>query len=113
MSQPMSDKQRGDRQAADGAYALGIEMLDRGEPPAVVEKELIEAGSSPEAAKSIVESYSRATVEAQSEGGRTEMMQGALVAGGGLLVILYTGSVIGWLGIILGGVQVFRGWRLR
>lgn len=109
----MSDTQSGDRQAADGAYGLGIEMLDRGESPAAVEKKLIETGLSPEAAKGIVESYTRATAQAQSEGGRTEMLQGALVAGGGLLVILYTGSVLGWLGIILGGVQVFRGWRLR
>lgn len=38
----MTDAQAAKRQAADGAYASGIEMLDRGESPEGVEQKLVE-----------------------------------------------------------------------
>lgn len=110
----MSDMKAANRPVVDGAYALAIEMLDRGESPAAVEQRLVEMGLSEEAAKGIVASYSRATAQARSAGGKTEMLQGALVCGASLLVILFSsGSYVGVFGIILGGIQFFRGWRMR
>ena len=99
----------------DGAYALGIEMLDRGDPPAAVEEKLIQMGLTATAAKKIVASYSQATKQAASSDGKTEMRFGALVAGGGVVVLLVSGvgSVIGWLGLLAGTFKVYRGWSQR
>jgi hypothetical protein len=97
----------------DGAYALAVEMLDRGEPAAAVEQKLTEMGVSAEAAKSIVASHTTATTQVQRADGKTEMMTGAVVAAGGLAVLLLTsGTIVGSLGTILGGIQAFRGWRM-
>lgn len=99
----------------DGAYALGIEMLDRGEPPAAVEQKLIEMGLTADAAKGIVASYAGVTAQAASSDGKTEMQFGALAAGGGVLVLLYSGigALTGWLGILAGTIGVYRGWSKR
>lgn len=99
----------------DGAYALGIEMLDRGESPAVVEQKLVAMGLTTDAAKGIVTSYAGATAQAASSDGKTEMQFGALAFVGGIAVLLYSGtdSFIGWLGMVAGAVNVYRGWSKR
>lgn len=99
----------------DGAYALGIEMLDRGEPPATVEKKLIEMGVTAEGAKKIIASYSAASSQAASADGKTEMQFGAVVAGGGVVVLLVSGigSLVGWLGVLGGSFNFYRGWSKR
>ncbi|HTI37304.1 MAG TPA: hypothetical protein VL484_07100 [Vicinamibacterales bacterium] len=99
----------------DGAYALGIEMLDRGDPPSAVEQKLVEMGCTPAAASKIVSSYSKATAQAASSDGKTEMQFAAVTAGGGVLVLLYTGmdSLVGWFGLLAGGVSAYRGWSKR
>ena len=104
-----------DAKSADGAYAVGIEMLDRGESPANVERKLIEMGLTAEAAKGIVSSYSSATAQVESSDGKTEMQFGAVAFGGGILVLLVSGvgSLVGWLGMIGGAVSVYRGWAKR
>jgi hypothetical protein len=108
----MSDSKGG---AVDGAYAMGIEMLDRGESPAAVEQKLIAMGLTQEAAKGIVTSYSGATAQAASSDGKTEMLFGALACAGGIVVLLTsgTGSFVGWLGTFGGAFNVYRGWSKR
>ena len=99
----------------DGAYALGIEMLDRGEPPAAVEKKLTEMGVTTEGAKKIIASYSAATNQAASSDGKTEMLFSAVAAGGGVVVLLVSGvgSLVGWLGLLGGSFNFYRGWSKR
>lgn len=104
---------QGTGRPVDGAYALAVEMLDRGQPAAAVEQKLTEMGVSAEAARNIVTSHTSATTQVQRADGRTEMMTGAVVAAGGLAVLLLTsGTIVGSLGTILGGIQAFRGWRM-
>jgi hypothetical protein len=102
-------------QPVDGAYALGIEMLDRGEPAAAVEQKLVGMGVTPEAAKKIVTSYSRASSQAASSDGKMEMQLGAVVVAAGVLDVLYSGvgSVVAWLVILVGLFNVYRGWAKR
>lgn len=104
-----------DASPVDGAYAVGIEMLDRGEPPAAVEKKLIEMGVTVDGAKKIIASYSAATRQVDSSDGKTEMQFGAVTAGGGLVVLLVSGvgSLIGWLGLLGGTFGLYRGWSKR
>ena len=94
----------------DGAYALGIEMMDRGEPPAAVEKKLVEMGLTSEAAKGIIASYSGATAQAVSSDGKTQMWGGAAALGLGIVGVA-VGSVTSWLAVIVGGANVFLGWK--
>jgi hypothetical protein len=96
--------------AADGAYALGIEMMDRGEPPAAVEKKLVEMGLTAEAARGIISSYSGATAQAESSDGKSQMQIGGVALALGL-VGLAMGSVTSWLAVIAGGANVFLGWK--
>jgi hypothetical protein len=96
----------------DGAYALGIEMMDRGEPPAVVEKKLGEMGLTPEAAKGIIASYSGATAQAASSDGKTQMLGGAAALALGTVGVAM-GSVTSWLAVVVGGANVFLGWSKR
>lgn len=99
----------------DGAYALGIEMLDRGEPPAAVERKLIEMGCTAEAAKTIVASYSKATAQAASSDGKLDMQLGGLAFALGVIDLLYSGigSIIGWFVTLAGAFNVYRGWSKR
>jgi hypothetical protein len=94
----------------DGAYALGIEMMDRGEPPAAVEKKLVEMGLTAEAAKGIIASYSGATAQAVSSDGKTQMMGGGAALALGIVGVAI-GSVTSWLAVAVGGVNVFLGWK--
>ena len=96
--------------AVDGAYALGIEMMDRGEPPAVVEKKLVEMGLTSEAAKGIISSYSGATAQAESSDGKSQMQFGGAALALGLVGIAM-GSVTSWFAVLAGGASVFLGWR--
>jgi hypothetical protein len=99
----------------DGAYALGIEMLDRGDPPATVERKLIEMGVTADGAKTIVASYSKATAQAASSDGKLEMQLGGLVLGLGVLDLVYSGpgSLVAWLVTLAGAFNVYRGWSKR
>jgi hypothetical protein len=99
----------------DGAYALGIEMLDRGEPPAAVERKLIEMGCTADAANRIVGSYSNATAQAASSDGKLEMQFGGVALALGVLDLIYSGggSVIAWFVTLGGAFNVYRGWSKR
>ena len=90
-------------------------MLDRGEPPAAVEQKLIEMGLTAEAAKKIIASYTAATNQAAGSDGKTEMQFGALVVGAGAATLLFSGvgSLIGWLGVLGGSFNFYRGWSKR
>lgn len=102
-------------QPVDGAYALGIEMLDRGESPTVVEQKLIGMGLTPDAAKKIVSSYSRASEQAASSDGKLEMQLGAVVVAVAVLDLLYSGfgAFLAYLGLAVGLFNIYRGWSKR
>jgi hypothetical protein len=99
----------------DGAYALGIEMLDRGEPAAAVEQKLIGMGVTPDAAKKIISSYSQATVQAATSDGKLEMQLGAVVVAVAVLNLLYSGvgSLFDWVVLVIGLFTVYHGWSKR
>lgn len=99
-------------QVVDGAYALGIEMLDRGETPAAVERKLIEMGCTPAAAKTIIGSYSKATEQAAGSDGRLDMQLGGVVLALGLVDLFYSGvgNIIAWFVTLGGAFNVYRGW---
>ncbi|MEO6237288.1 MAG: hypothetical protein ABIQ52_09845 [Vicinamibacterales bacterium] len=96
--------------AGDGAYAAGIEMMDRGEPPAAVEKKLVEMGLTAEAAQGIIASYSGATAQAASSDGKIQIWGGAAALGLGIVGVA-TGSVTSWFAVLVGGANVFLGWK--
>ena len=98
--------------AADGAYAAGIEMMDRGEPPAAVEKKLVEMGLTAEAAKGIIASYAGATAQAESSDGKSQMQLGGLALGLGVVGVFF-GSVTSWLAVLIGGANLVMGWSKR
>lgn len=96
----------------DGAYALGIEMLDRGESPAAVERKLIEMGCTTEGAKTIVGSYSKATAQAASSDGKLAMQLGGLVFALGVVDLFYSGigNIIAWFVTLGGAFNLYHGW---
>jgi len=102
----------GSQRAQDGAYALGIEMMDRGETPAAVEKKLVEMGLTPEAAKGIIASYSGATAQAESSDGKSQIQLGAVALGLGIVGVFF-GSVTSWLAVVVGGANVAMGWSKK
>ena len=87
-------------------------MMDRGEPPAAVEKKLVDMGLTPEAAKGIIASYSGATAQAESSDGKSQIQFGALALGLGIVGVFF-GSVTSWLAVLVGGANVAMGWSKK
>jgi hypothetical protein len=96
----------------DGAYALGIEMLDRGEPPAAVERKLIDMGCTVETAETIIGSHTKAAAQAASSDGRLDIQLGGLAFALGVLDLFYSGvgDIIAWFVTLGGAFNVYRGW---
>jgi hypothetical protein len=99
------------REIPDGVHAMAAALLDSGEADVVVERRLLDAGVGFETARRIVAEHHGATAAAEQSDGRTEMRFGAIAFLGGVLVTVVAGagSLVGWLGMIVGAMSILNG----
>jgi hypothetical protein len=117
------------QQKRNEAYALAIDLLDKGMAPMEVKKRLLDKGYDTETAFLLVNEAVRARSEPLDQGpeyrqalksaGQKNMAIGGIIAVIGLVVTLATFAaatgeqggryVIAWGAVIFGGIQFFRG----
>jgi hypothetical protein len=113
------DEEPSEEQVVQAICAFAAERMERGSSAAEVEAMLVEQGLDRESAATVVAKLATIRAEAAHEAGKKNMLYGALVCIGGIVVTAVTyGSaaasgggtyVVAWGAIVFGAIQFFHG----